>query len=161
MRGGGWLKRMLPATKDIFVAGAWMVAIVLGPRLMAHSPWTFRVTAASGYVFGLVFIRSIFHDLRTMQNDMIMGKETIPTLTGMRGTEIILRVTMAGMCALLITSPIPLGLKAALAVPFVYSAVYFAFFRKGLAPGGAWCDTLADGQFIVAGLSALIWSVMA
>lgn len=159
-RGGAWSLRMLAASKDFFVAGAWMVAIVLGPRLMARAPWTFRATAASGYVFGLVFIRSIFHDLRTMQNDMIIGKETIPTLAGMRGTEIILGGAMAGMCALLVASPIPWGLKAALAAPFAYSAIYFAFSRKGLAPGGAWCDTLADGQFIVAGISALIWSMM-
>lgn len=157
-RGGGWLSKMLPAAKDVFVAGAWMVAIVLGPRLMAGAPWTFRATAACGYVFGLVFVRSIFHDLRTMQNDMIMGKETIPTLAGMRGTEIILGGAMAGMCVLLVASPIPWGLKAALSVPFVYSAIYFAFFRRGLAPGGAWCDTLADGQFIVAGISALAWA---
>lgn len=159
-RGGGWPSRALQASKDLFVAGAWMVAIVMGPRLMVGAAWTFRATAACGYVFGLVFIRSIFHDLRTMQNDMIMGKETIPTLAGIRGTEIILGVAMAGMCALLASSQIPWGLKAALATPLAYSAVYFAFSRRGLAPGGAWCDALADGQFIAAGISALAWSTM-
>jgi 4-hydroxybenzoate polyprenyltransferase len=159
-RRRGWTSVVLPASKDLFVAGAWMVAIVLGPRLVVSAPWTFRAIAACGYVFGLVFIRSIFHDLRTMQNDMIMGKETIPTLAGIRGTEIVLGGTVAGMCALLFLSPIPWGLKAALAVPFAYSVVYFALFRRRLAPGSAWCDTLADGQFIVAGLSALLWSAM-
>jgi len=158
--GGVWSLRMLPASKDIFVAIAWVVAIVLGPRLAAGASWTFRATAACGYVFGLVFIRSIFHDLRTIQDDTIVGNETIPTLMGIRGTEFILGGAMAGMCALLLASAIPPGLKFALAVPFAYSAIYFALYRRRLAAGGVWCDALADGQFIVAGMSTLIWSVV-
>jgi (E)-4-hydroxy-3-methyl-but-2-enyl pyrophosphate reductase len=160
-RRGGWSLRMLPASKDIFVATAWMVAIVLGPRLVARAPWTFRATAACGYVFGLVFIRSIFHDLRTIHDDTIVGKETIPTLMGIRGTELILGGAMVGMCALLLASAIPAGLKFALAVPFAYSAIYFVLYRRRFAAGGVWCDALADGQFIAAGMSALIWSAAA
>jgi hypothetical protein len=62
------------------------------------------------------------------------------------------------MCALVLASAIPAGLKIALAVPFAYSAAYFALSRRRFAAGGVWCDVLADGQFIMAGMSALIWS---
>ena len=157
---GEWSLRTLPASKDLFVATAWMVAIVLGPRLAARAPWTFRATAACGYVFGLVFIRSIFHDLRTIHDDTIVGKETIPTLMGIRGTKLILGGAVVGMCALVLASAIPAGLKIALAVPFAYSAAYFALSRRRFAAGGVWCDALADGQFIMAGMSALIWSAI-
>jgi 4-hydroxy-3-methylbut-2-enyl diphosphate reductase len=71
-------------SKDLGISIAWSAVCVLSPyeenlmdALMSPSCLTTLL-----FVFGLVFIRSIFHDLHDIQRDRVVGRETIPILLG-------------------------------------------------------------------------------
>ncbi len=148
--------KMLPASREIFVSLAWMVAIVLAPRLAVPGSWTYRATAACAYVFALVFIRSTFRDVHSIQGDAIVGKETIPTLIGIRWTKLVLAVLIAAACYFPLTADVSIVLKYALVVPVPYIVFYLYFYHRLFVVGGLLWDFLADGQFVIVGLSSLL-----
>ena len=156
-QGNKWGIGGVPVFNGIFVSLTWMLAIVLMPGFAALPTWTYQTVAACFYVFGLVFIRATFHDIRSINADTIAGKETIPILVGMRWTRRIMGAILTVVGILILTAPVPLGLRCALAMPLFYIVLYLYLCHRRLVMGGLLCDFLDDGQFFVAGISALLW----
>jgi (E)-4-hydroxy-3-methyl-but-2-enyl pyrophosphate reductase len=148
--------KFLPASKEVYVSLAWMIAIVLAPRMAEAAPWSYRAAAACGYVFALVFIRSTFRDIYSIQRDAIVGKETIPMLLGKPKTKMVMGILIVTACVLPLTAPLSPGLRYALTIPIFYIVVYLYCYHRRPASGRLLGDFLADSQFVVAGVSSLL-----
>lgn len=81
----------IPGSKDIFMATAWGMVVVVVPYLLsARTSWTgFSFTFV--FVFILAFIRSILLDMRDLEGDIALGKETIPILLGPQKSRRLIR----------------------------------------------------------------------
>ncbi|MCX6357312.1 MAG: hypothetical protein NT045_05470 [Candidatus Aureabacteria bacterium] len=149
--------RMLSAVGTFIVPAQWMLGIAVIPRLAAGAPRGAAASAACAYVFGLALFRSLFHDIRTIHGDTISGRETIPTLIGIRRAKLLIIMSMAALCLILFIAPLPFGLACSLTAPLVYIAVYLDLYRRRCIVRGVWCDCIADAQFMLAGAAALLW----
>lgn len=90
----GWRIRSLeslPASKTLFISLAWATVVSLLPTLNHDLPVISLSTIGSFLLAGLmVFMRQLFFDLRDVQGDRVVGKETLPIFFGPRFAEIIL-----------------------------------------------------------------------
>ncbi len=77
--------RDVPTSRDLFVALAWGILLTLIPHVLggrieltAHTALTFI------WVFSLAYLRSLIFDLRDIEGDRIMGRETLVSIIGER-----------------------------------------------------------------------------
>lgn len=150
----------LPASRDLGTALGWTVAAGILPLLTvgATSPW--RATGVLGFVFLLVFLRSALIGVRDVQGDKIMGMETIFKVVGKRRTKTVLVSVLAALTVLLLglTFPwqgLPLAGFLFTVVPYVCGVSWL--YHQRLLPKGAAGEILVDGQFLLAGVMALVW----
>ena len=75
--------RDIPTSKTLFVPLAWAVMTLILPALSSATPvpW-WQIGALSCMAFLLVFVRSTLLDIRDIQADRLVGKETIPIVLG-------------------------------------------------------------------------------
>jgi 4-hydroxy-3-methylbut-2-enyl diphosphate reductase len=100
--------RSIPGSKDIVVSLALAVVAMALPLWHADMSWNAPVWVAVLLLSTLVFARTILYDMRDMQNDQIMGRDTLPILIGRRAARIVL------------VSLLALSLAASLAVNFLW-----------------------------------------
>jgi len=83
----------IPASKDVVVALAWSSVTVLIPILGPDIPDVPLLNLFIVWLFAiiLVYIRSVLLDLKDVQGDRMMGKETIPLILGEKKTLQLLR----------------------------------------------------------------------
>lgn len=96
--------RDVPASRDLFVALAWSILITFIPQVMAG-----KFVLSTGtififfWVFILTFLRSVISDLRDIEGDRIMGRETLVTIVGekraRRGLVLMVQCAMAAVIA--------------------------------------------------------------
>lgn len=151
----------IPGSKDLFMAIAWAVVGVVIPfvanRASAPIP-AFLMSIL--FVLILVLVRSMIYNIREIEGDIIIGRETIPIVIGRRWTERIISVLLIALTALLIagwvTKIFPvLSLLLLITVGYIILTAYNKWhteFYQGLA-----YDAMIDGQFILVGLIAIIW----
>ncbi|MFC1853761.1 4-hydroxy-3-methylbut-2-enyl diphosphate reductase, partial [candidate division CSSED10-310 bacterium] len=95
----------IPASKDIVVALAWSSVTVLVPSI--SQLW--QKTALSNlvivwlFVFVFVYIRTVMLDIKDIQGDRIVGKETIPILLGEKKALKLVRLLLLVEAAVIIT----------------------------------------------------------
>ena len=77
----------IPTSKTLFVPLAWAVITSILPALSSATPvlW-WQIGALSCMTFLLVFVRSALLDIRDIQGDRLVGKETIPIVLGTERT---------------------------------------------------------------------------
>ncbi|MHC4481373.1 MAG: 4-hydroxy-3-methylbut-2-enyl diphosphate reductase [Planctomycetota bacterium] len=126
----------LPGSKELFVGLAWGALASLVPALAAlpgSVAWR-GVAVAFAAAFLLAFQRTLAQDLRDVQADQLMGRETLAGVLGPRGAErlfcalvLLLVGVVAGLgCAAEWSSSFCFPLLAA--VP--YALVYFGLLRR-------------------------------
>ncbi|MFH0910413.1 MAG: 4-hydroxy-3-methylbut-2-enyl diphosphate reductase [Planctomycetota bacterium] len=161
-RGYRWRRlKDIPASKDIFTAGAWAV-VVLGMPLFLLEP-SLSLLSAFGtgvLVFLLVFGKTVALDLRDTEGDRLIGSETIPILIGTGSTLRLLYLVQTLALALLLGFSLggvfpSLGF-ALLALP-AYAILYLRLFPQGLLTEEVRCQAIVDGQFLLAGAIAISW----
>ncbi len=149
----------IPGSKDLFMAGAWTVVVVLVPFIeegqLVWPPMFF--TAA--FVFLLVLMRSIVFDNRDIEGDITLGKETLPIILGIRRTMVLLQVFIAVLALALVIGcalgHLPLT-SLYLLVVVVYAAIgSLVRFRQEFYHS-PYYDALIDSQFILAGLLSMV-----
>ncbi len=150
----------LPASRDFGTALGWTVAAGVVPLLTVGSSSALRATGVLGFVFLLVFLRSALIGVRDVQGDKIMGMETIFKVVGKRRTKTVLISVVAALTALLLCLTFPwrdLSLAGLLftVVPYICGVSWL--YHQRLLPKGAAGEIIVDGQFLLAGVMALIW----
>lgn len=152
----------IPASKDIFVALAWATVCVLVPA--SAKVWggiNFSIMASFVFVFLISYIRSVLFDIRDIQGDRFVGRETIPILIGKEKTKIFL-LTLSGLAAvgLFIFSRIGWlsSLGYLLIIPILYTIFYLFLYHRRIISQGLSCEGVVDGKFILTGIIAFIWA---
>ena len=152
----------IPASKDVFVALAWATVCVLVPA--SAKVWggiNFSIMASFVFVFLISYIRSVLFDIRDIQGDRFVGRETIPILIGKEKTKIFL-LAISGLAAigLFIFSRIGWlsSLGYLLIIPIAYTIFYLYLYHRRIISQGLSCEGVVDGKFILTGVIAFIWA---
>ena len=161
--GGGLSLRNIPGSKDAVVAVALSVVAVAMPVWHSGRAWDLRVFAALFLVGVLAFARTVVHDIRDMQNDQIVGKETLPILLGKRAAKGVL----AAMLGVLLLGTLWLTFQSRHAVhPMItalilvacaaYPLLYLWLFHERFTTGRARFQVGVELSFYLLGLLALV-----
>jgi len=153
----------IPASKDIFLALAWAVVLVWLHLFTVKGNFTTATLTALLFTFILAFIRSIVISTRDIQGDMIVGRETIPILFGMKKTKILL-FSLTGLLAILLFVAALLGWTSPLGyfllVPVGYVFGYLFLYRQETIVPGLWVEAVVDSSFVLAGAIAYGWYLL-
>lgn len=150
-----------PGTKEIFFGIAWALTTALIPFLVSDSQDLSTLGVAMGFTFSLAFMRAVILDIRDIQVDKIVGRETIPIAIGNKWTKIMLFGVAVFTALVLITGP-TLGWTSTFSyylVPCVlYACLYLYLYHRRLIGEGLACEAVVDFNFILAGIIAFfIW----
>ncbi len=152
--------RDFPASRNFAVAISWATVTAIIPLFEADSGFGLGTAVAFLFVFTLVFTRSALMDMRDIQGDMMLGNETIPILIGQRTTNLLL-VILLGLSALALTAGSILGWVTGMGffmvVPLTYALGYLYLLRRRFMRQGIYCEAIADSQYYLAGLIAVLW----
>lgn len=162
----------VPSSRDLFVALAWATVLTALPPLISQQSFNLPVTPATFcWIFILAFLRSLIFDLRDIEGDRIMGRETLITIVGEKRARKYLQVLIVTCFFGLLLFPAIMGLKAYLklnTVLFLFQIpvllYIYAFVRVNPRIGqsrNVLFNLFADGLFFCAGLGAfLAWLVI-
>ena len=152
----------IPGSKAIFISITWAVSTGLIPFLGAATPSLSALPVVLAFTFSMAFIRTVLLDVKDVQGDRIIGKETIPIAIGKESTKAILVAISIVLTILLITSPM-IGWTSEFSyylIPCViYACGYLYLHHKRLMPGGLICESITDLNFILAGIMVLVWQL--
>ena len=150
----------IPGSKEIFYSIAWAVSTALIPFLQYKKSFIPSLAVAIAFAFSIAFIRAVVLDIRDIQGDRILGKETIPIAIGKEQTKTILIIITASVAVLLFVSSL-LGWTTTLGyylLPCVaYAFSYQYLFQKRIVSEGLLLETIADFNFIFTGIIAFVW----
>lgn len=150
----------IPTSKTLFVPLAWTASTMVLPAVSTDLPlpW-WEIGALSGITFLIVFMRSALLDIRDIQGDRMVGKETIPIVIGARRTVQLLVGMMAVVGLWFVAAPSS-GWLAAIQGTFVMGVVYLALcaylITRQRIVRGFLSESLVDGTFLVFGGIALL-----
>lgn len=153
----------IPGSKTLFIALAWAgVATLTAPLSTSFEP-SLNLVATFLTVAALVLIRSATFDLRDIQGDLIVGKETIPIVLGKKNSQrlLILLVTMTGAAFLVlplfgVLPYLAYGLMAG--ILYLGYCLYLVFRREFMR--SEHLEILIDGGLIFQGLVVLMWRLL-
>ena len=155
--------RSIPGSKDVVVALALAVVVVTTPVWQEGRAWDLRAFAAIFLVGVLAFARTVIYEIRDMQNDQIVGKETLPIFLGKAATKGVLAVLLGSLLAgtLWLTydnrsQGHPLAVALVLVICAAYPMFYLWLFHERFTAGRARFEFSVDLSFYLVGLLALI-----
>lgn len=148
----------IPGSKDLFTAGAWAVFTCCIPALIAEGRLLPAAFLASAIVFSIAMVRALAYDIKDLQGDRMVGKETIPIYLGM-GWSSVLSTSLIVLAAGLATVALALGVfppagALALLLP-AHALVYLRLFHSRRVSGAVLFSAAVDGFFPILGLLAL------
>jgi (E)-4-hydroxy-3-methyl-but-2-enyl pyrophosphate reductase len=150
----------IPTSKTLFVPLAWAVITLALPAVssVAALSW-WQIGALFCTTFLIVFVRSALLDIRDIQGDRLVGKETIPIVLGTARTRQLLVASTAILGILFVAAPLS-GWFSPLHTGFLVGVAYLAFgehlitqqriARRFLS------ESLVDGTFLVFGAIAFV-----
>jgi len=151
----------IPASKTFFVAGAWAAIAGAIPYLSAFDRISFTsFLAVFCLSFLLVFIRAALYDIRDIQGDAVVGRETIPIVIGKGWTQrLLVFLTAVVLCVLAASTAVGLVTSAGwwlLIIPLYTFFVLYLYHRRVIFQGIVF-ELVVDFGFILAGLTSLVW----
>jgi len=154
----------IPGSKTILIALAWGVVTAIFPALERSIGLDSAMILTFAWATLLVFVRTAFFDVLDMQGDRIVGKETLPILMGERRTLRILKILLLLATVILIggsaTSILaPIGFILAIC-PLLMLSTLLASEREHMLPG-IHLEFLIEFYFVLAGMIALVWTILA
>jgi (E)-4-hydroxy-3-methyl-but-2-enyl pyrophosphate reductase len=163
----------VPTSRDLFVALAWALLITFIPHAIEQ---TFSLSLATlgffVWMFVMAYVRSLLFDLRDIEGDRIMGRETLVTIISEKKARATVQLTLvmaatALMAIALIASThlVKLtpshALAYALQLPVIMYTWSFMRYNQNLnRQPPALFNLLADTQFYIAGLCACFASLI-
>jgi 4-hydroxy-3-methylbut-2-enyl diphosphate reductase len=155
--------RSIPGSKDVVVSLALATVAVITPVWQEGRPWDLRAFAAIFLVGVLTFVRTVIYEIRDMQNDQIVGKETLPILMGKRATKVVLVALLGTLLAgtLWLTfenrsQGHPLAVALVLVVCAAYPVLYLWLYHERFTTGKNRFELSVDLSFYLVGLLALV-----
>lgn len=168
----GWFPRVrfrqihdIPGSKDLCVASAWSMMIAVIPWMHAHGwsglqlPRLGLLALTAAFVFGLILVRSVAVDLRDLEGDLMVGRETLPVVAGRRLMNRLLILVLVALAVLALglgslATP-PWGGLYLLAPVLLMAFAHWLAYRQRIRSHLAW-GVLLDLPFLVAGALSLI-----
>jgi 4-hydroxy-3-methylbut-2-enyl diphosphate reductase len=155
--------RSIPGSKDLLVALALATVAVVTPIWQAGRSWDLRAFGAIFLVGVLAFVRTAIYEIRDMQNDQIVGKETLPIFLGKRATKIVL----VGLLGTLLVGTLwltfenrsqghPMAVALILVLCAAYPMLYLWLYHERFTTGKHRFELSVDFSFYLVGLLALI-----
>ncbi len=155
--------RSIPGSKDLVVAMALATVAVVTPVWQAGRSWDLRAFAAIFLVGVLAFVRTAIYEIRDMQNDQIVGKETLPIFLGKRATKVVilglLGTLLAGTLWLTYQNRSqghPMAVALVLVLCAAYPMLYLWLYHERFTTGKDRFELSVDLSFYLVGLLALI-----
>jgi len=153
----------VPGSKTILIAVAWGVVTAVFPSLGRSGGFDSTTVLTFGWATIFVFVRTAFFDVLDMQGDRIVGKETLPILMGEKRTLRILKQLLILCTVILILGSAlnilaPIGFILAVC-PALMLSTLLASEKERMLPG-IHLEFLIEFHFILAGMIALMWSLL-
>ncbi len=154
----------IPASKTFFVAGAWAGVSAAVPYLSEQSHISVTTfLSVFLFCFLLVFIRASLYDIRDIQGDAVVGRETIPIIIGKQWTQRLVVVLTIAAAALLAASCVvgmiaPLGWWL-LVIPGYALFALWLYHRRVIFQGITF-EVVVDFEFILAGIIGSVWYLL-
>ncbi len=155
--------RSIPGSKDVVVALALATVAVIIPVWQEGRVWDLRAFAAIYLVGVLAFVRTVVYEIRDMQNDQIVGKETLTIFLGKAVTKTVLLVLLGTLLAgtLWLTfenrsQGHPMIVALVLVVCAAYPVLYLWLFHERFTTGKNRFELSVDLSFYLVGLLALV-----
>ncbi|MBN2223356.1 MAG: 4-hydroxy-3-methylbut-2-enyl diphosphate reductase [Deltaproteobacteria bacterium] len=153
----------IPASKTFLVAAAWAAVSAGVPYLLEASrigPVTFLTVFV--LCFLVVFIRASLYDIRDIQGDAVVGRETIPVIIGKPWTQRLVLI-LTGVVALILALSVSAGLVTSLGwwlmiVPGYCLFTLWLYHRRVIFQGITF-EVMVDLEFILAGVVSTVWFV--
>lgn len=152
----------IPGSKDVLVSLALAVVAVALPMWHHSEVWGLRAWSGILFVTALVFARTSIRNIQDMQNDQILGKETLPILLGRRATKIVLAAFLFAAFLAAAGMTLHLGLPNAwaklliLALSAVYPLAHLWFFHDRFTTGQRSFNPPLEIAFYLVGILALV-----
>lgn len=161
--GGQWFRlSAIPGAKDLFVAVALSTVAVAMPVWQKGVAWNLRTWAALALVAALGFARTVIYDIRDMQNDQVLGRDTLPILVGKRRAKVVLVGVLAGLMAVLLglaataTGETVLLEAGIMALALAYPLLYQWYYHERFTTGKPRFELKPELSFYLLGLLALV-----
>ncbi len=159
----------IPTSRDLFVALAWAVVLTFIPQAEART-LTIKLSAVFFFfwAFFLAYLRSLIFDLRDIEGDRIMGRETLVTIIGeKRARQTIMATLTLSLFSVFAYVAVSLGasggIQSARAASFllqtpviVYIWLFMRIKKRLAAKKGSLFAILADTPFFLSGLMAWV-----
>jgi 4-hydroxy-3-methylbut-2-enyl diphosphate reductase len=153
--------KTFPGAKEIFSSLGWGTLAVLIPHFSRVNP--VPVPAAAAVTFLLVvlimFVRSTLFDIRDIQGDRLVGRETLPVLIGKDKTKLLLGGVSVFLALLLLLASLrnwlPPGSCCYLGL-VAYMVLYLYLYHKRVLFQGLGHELVVDSQLMLAGLIAFL-----
>jgi 4-hydroxy-3-methylbut-2-enyl diphosphate reductase len=163
LKFGAFSLRRIPGSKDILVAAAISTVAVLMPLWQEGRHWGPKAFAALFLVGVLAFTRTVIYDIRDMQNDQVLGKETLPIAIGKRGAKAVL----VGLLGALLLGTLwltfqnrhlghPFAVALILLGCALYPLVYLWLYHERFTTGRTRFEVSVELSFYLVGLLALV-----
>ena len=153
----------IPGSKDIFMALAWCMVVVVIPYLVGKKGRISGFLFTFPFVMLLVLVRSILLDVRDLEGDIALGKETIPTLLKPRVFGRLLHFMLVMIMLLLlvgwISGALPdLALFLILLSPFLL--FHYTMSNRQVLYQSLLYDAFLEAPFLLAGFMTFLWKWM-
>ena len=142
---------------------AWGIVTSVLPPLSVSETIRLTTIVILFWSLGLVFVRTAFFDVLDMQGDRIVGKETIPIFLGEKKTLRLLKTILGiNFAILILPSALQLipSLGFALGVCPAFIFIVLSAHERGYMLPGIRLEFLVESNFVMAGLIALVWSLL-
>lgn len=151
----------IPGSKDIFTTLGWLTVIVLFP-VITEKEHAFTLYSVFLCLFiGIsVFSRTVLLDIKDMQNDLLIGKETLPVLLGEKKSKKIVYFSIS--CAVLLTAVCLFLAYSTYLLPLLLLCVnfiiYIILYNKKIFSDELGYDVFMNINFLSCGIfTFLIW----
>jgi len=151
----------IPASKTFLVAAAWAAVTAGVPYLleMSHID-TITFLAVFVFCFLLVFIRASLYDMRDIQGDAVVGRETIPVIIGKPWTQRLVLILSGVVTVLLAWATLAHVVTSLgwwlMAVPAYCFMTLWLYHRRVIFQGVTF-EAVMDLEFIIAGVVSTVW----
>ncbi len=152
----------IPCSKDIFTASAWAILSTLFYQTLSKKPLSLEFLIVPLLFFFIFLCRGIIYDLKDLQGDRMVGKETIPIFLGVKKSVFLFNLLFILICFLIILGFIISIFKN---YPLVWLffplhiLFYYKLFQKKIIPGGVRFSLYLDSFYILLGLFLFIYKL--